>query len=93
MKADRSVLQRLTTAFEAGRTGDMPGILEHELMPVPLSISELNGTLRTGNKSILTDLLTEGIDCPEAIELHDQPTRIAIASLHEQLRIYCHIMS
>ncbi len=78
MKADRSVLQRLITAFEAGRPVDMPSILEHELMPVPLSIAELNGTLRTGNKSILADLLTEGIDCPETIELHDQSACLII---------------
>ncbi|MES9881148.1 MAG: hypothetical protein ABW185_09730, partial [Sedimenticola sp.] len=78
MKADRSVLQRLITAYEAGRPVDMPTILEHELMPVPLSLAELNGTHRTGNKSILADILTENIDCPEAIELHEDSSCIII---------------
>ncbi len=77
-KADRSVLQRLITAFEAGRPVNMPQILQHELMPVPLSIAELNGTLRTGNKSVLADLITEGIDCPETIELHDNSSCLII---------------
>ena len=44
-------------------------ILSHELMPVPLSIAELNGSIRTGNKSVLIDKLTDGINCPESIDL------------------------
>ena len=64
MKADRSILQRLITAYEAGRKVDLEKILEHELMPVPVSIAEMNGTLRSGSKSLLADVLTKDIPCP-----------------------------
>ena len=47
VKADRNLLQRLITAFEAGRVVDMPSILKHELMPVPLFLAEMDGCLRT----------------------------------------------
>jgi hypothetical protein len=63
-------MQRLITAYEAGRTVDLSSVLKHELLPVPLSVAEMNGTLRTGNKSIIADMITDGIDCPEAIELY-----------------------
>lgn len=68
LKADRNVLQRLVTAYEAGRPVDLPSVLKHELLPVPVSLAEMNGTLRTGNKSVLADRLTEDIVCPEEIE-------------------------
>lgn len=67
MKMDRSILQRLVTAYEAGRHVDITQILKHELLPVPLSLAQMNGTLRTGNKSILVDTLTDGITVPESI--------------------------
>ncbi len=47
VKADHNLLQRLITAFEAGRVVDMPSILKHELMPVPLFLAEMDGCLRT----------------------------------------------
>ena len=33
-------------------------ILNHELLPVPVSLAEMNGTLRTGNKSELAYVVT-----------------------------------
>ena len=71
LKADRNVLQRLITAYEAGREVDMTDILKHELMPVPLSLAELNGALRTGNKSSLTEVLLSGIDVSDNINYMD----------------------
>ena len=44
-------------------------MLKHELMPVPVALAEKNGTLRTGQKSVLADLITSGIHCPSEIEL------------------------
>ena len=39
-------------------------------MPVPVALAEMNGTLRTGQKSVLAaDLITSGINCPSEIEL------------------------
>ena len=69
-KADRNILQRLVTSYEAGRSVDLPAILKHELMLVPVSLTEMNGALRDGNKSMLADILTEGIVCPKNINLH-----------------------
>ena len=70
MKADRNVLRRLITSYEAGRSVDLSSVLKHELLPVPVSLAEMNGTLRTGNKSELANIVTEDIDCPETIQLH-----------------------
>ena len=70
MKADRNVLRRLITSYEAGRSVDLSSVLKHELLPVPVSLAEINGTLRTGNKSELVNIVTEYIDCPETIQLH-----------------------
>ena len=47
MKADRNVLQRLIIAYEAGRSVDLPSVLTHELLPVPLSLAEMNGLWNT----------------------------------------------
>ena len=70
MKADRNVLRRLITSYEAGRSVDLSSVLKHELLPVPVSLAEMNGTLRTGNKSELANVMTEDINCPETIQLH-----------------------
>ncbi|KAJ8868589.1 hypothetical protein PR048_030127 [Dryococelus australis] len=78
LKADRNVLQCLITAYEAGRPVGMPNVLKHERLPVPLSLMEMNGTLCTGNKYILTDLITEGISCPETIQLHETSSCLII---------------
>ena len=40
-------------------------------MSVPVSLVEMNGALRDGNKSLLAGILTEGIDCPKIIDLHE----------------------
>ncbi len=61
LNADRSILYRLVTAYEAGRDVNLSAILQHELMPVPVSLAEMNRTMRTGNKSILVDVLTENV--------------------------------
>jgi hypothetical protein len=71
LKADRNILRRLITAYEASRPVDLPSILRHELLPVPISLAEMNGNLRSGNKAVLAEVITEGIDCPEVIKLHD----------------------
>ena len=70
MKADRNVLRRLITSYEAGRSVDLSSVLKHELLPVPVSLAEMNGTLRTGNNSELANVVTEDMDCPETIQLH-----------------------
>ena len=44
--------------------------MKHELLPVHVSLAEMNGTLRPGNKSELANVVTEDIDCPATIQLH-----------------------
>ncbi|MES9880098.1 MAG: hypothetical protein ABW185_04375 [Sedimenticola sp.] len=77
MKVDRNILQRLITAYQAGRKVDLDEILQHELMPVPVAIASTNGSLRTGNKSVLADVMTKNVTCPPDIEI-DQPSCIVI---------------
>lgn len=72
LKADRSVLQRLITAYESGRPVNLPNVLQHELMPVPLSLSQLDGSLRSGAKSVLQDVLITGVVCPVSVQPHGQ---------------------
>ena len=63
-KAERNILQRIITAFDAGRQIDLKTILSHELLNVPVSLTDNNGFLRSGNKSILTQALCAGIHLP-----------------------------
>ena len=46
LKADRTILQRLVTAFQAGRKVDLQHVLQHELMNIPISIANCDGSLR-----------------------------------------------
>ena len=78
MKADRNVLRRLITSYDEGRSVDLSSVLKHELLPVPVSLAEMNGTLRTGNKSELANVVTEDIDCPETIQLHAKSSFLII---------------
>ncbi len=55
---------------KADMKADRNIIPNHEILPVPVSLAEMNGTLRTGNKSELANVGTEDIDCPETIQLH-----------------------
>ena len=72
LKADQRFLQRLVTTYAAGRSVDLDNILNHELLPVPISLAEMNGTLRTGNKALLGDILTSGIECPSSINIDNK---------------------
>ena len=54
---DRNLLQRLIAAYEAGREVNLHTILKHEFMPFPVAIAEMNGSLRAGSKSLLSDAL------------------------------------
>ena len=62
-KDDRTILQRIIITYEAGRNVHLLEILECELLPVPLSLTEMDGSLRTGQKSILMDELCTQVHC------------------------------
>jgi hypothetical protein len=51
-------------------------ILKHELMPVPIAIAETNGSLRSGNKSLLLDILLKNVDTNGVIDFNDRSALI-----------------
>ena len=57
VKADRVLFQRLLIAREAGRDVDLRRLTSGELSPVPLSLADPAGNLRSGNKSALAAIL------------------------------------
>ena len=78
MKADRNILVRFITAYQSGHQVDLAKILLHELFSVPLSLVEINGSLRTGNKSILMEKLAERLECPLTIDLFGKSSCMVI---------------
>ena len=69
IKADRNILQGLVTVYRSGRPVNLDKILKHELLPVPVALSSLNGTLKPGNKSILADILSCSISTPPQVAI------------------------
>ena len=53
IKVDRNVMKRLITAYKAGRDVNLEEVLQHELMPVPVAIAELNGKQSQFRKCII----------------------------------------
>jgi len=51
LRADQNVLQYLIIAYETGLKVDLHSVLKYVLMPVPVTLAEMNGSLRTGQKS------------------------------------------
>ena len=68
-KADRTVLQQLVIAFQAGRKVDLHHVLQHELMNIPIGIANCDGSLRTGSKDILADVITRDGVCPAEVKV------------------------
>ena len=68
-KADRTILQRFVTAFQADRKIDLHHVLQHELMNTPISIANCDGSLRTGSKAILADVITRDRVCPAEVKV------------------------
>ena len=48
------------------------------MMPVPLALAELNGLLKSGDKTILQTRLLKNIDCPDSINLHGKSSCLII---------------
>ena len=62
IKVDRNILQRLITAYRAGRDVNLENILQHELMTIPLSLATTDGSLHSTNKSVLANILTQQVE-------------------------------
>ena len=78
VKADRKHLQRLLNAVTAGRTVEMGSILKHELSPVPLSLAKHGGDMNSTQKSVLINVLADGIPIPSAIPEANMKTCVKI---------------
>ena len=77
-KTDQKFLQRLVAAYASGCAVSLDNVLNHELLPVPISLTEMNKNLRTGNKAMLCEILTTDIACPATIDLEGQPSCLVI---------------
>ena len=77
-KMDRQVMQRLIAAYEAGRSVDLSNVLKYKLVPVPLSLTEMDGSLRTGNKAVLMNLLTKNIQERQELQVDRSSTQLII---------------
>ena len=76
IKVDSNIQQRFITAYTAGRQGNLGNVLTHELMPVPVSLAEMDGSLCVGNKSSLIDVLIQNVSTPSEIEIKAPSTLI-----------------
>lgn len=76
VKADRTILQRLLTAYKAGRKVNLEQILKHELMIVPLALASTTGSLHSTNKSILMGILTKNVPVHSNINIASPSTLI-----------------
>lgn len=63
IKVDRSILQRLITAYRAGRKVNLENILQHEL-PIPLYLTTTNGCLSSTHKTMMVNILTKQVQTP-----------------------------
>lgn len=62
---------------------DLDELLKHELLPVPVALSEMNGTLRTGSKAVLWHAITAGISYPSSLSSIDvKNTSLSTDSKH-----------
>ncbi len=78
MNTHRRFMQRLIIAYEAGRKVDLGSIFKHELLPVPFTLTEINGTLNNGSKDVLIHEVTAQIDILEEIEMARPSSQIII---------------
>ena len=76
IKVDRNIQPRLITAYRAGRQVNLGNVLKHELIPVPVSLAEMDDSLRVGNKPSLIDVLIQNVSTPSEIEIKAPSTLI-----------------
>ena len=62
IKVNRAILQRLITAYRAGRHVNLENILQHELMTIQLSLATTYGSLHSTNMYVLANILTQQVE-------------------------------
>ena len=78
IKADRTLLQRLFVASQAGRHVSMEEILKHKLSPLPLSLTKINGEMHSAAKSELATLVTKEIGIEPKTKLSNSEERTCV---------------
>lgn len=78
LQADRNILQRVVIAYKAGREVDLGQILKHELLPVPISIADTSGSLKSGNKSVLQNEILKNVEVGERIQHESDSSALII---------------
>lgn len=63
IKSDANFLQRIIVSYKAGRSIDLPSILKHELHIFPLGLTELDGSLRSGDQLSFMNLFLKNVHC------------------------------
>jgi len=67
MRIGRNILQWLIACYKAGREVDLASVIQHERMPIPISLAETNGALRFGSKALITEWVIA--DVPPSIDI------------------------
>ena len=68
----------MITAYNFGQKVDLTEILRSEMMPVPLALAKLDGSLNSGDKALLQKRLVGNVDCPEIINLNGKSSCLVI---------------
>ena len=69
IKVDRNIFRGLITAYRAGCEVNLDRIPQHKLMSDTLSLDTTSGILHSANKSLLDDVLTQGVTTPTTVSL------------------------
>ena len=56
----------------------MEAILKHELMPVPVSIAETSGSLKSGTKAVILEDILKDIDVRKRVEFENVSSALII---------------
>jgi len=78
IKADRNLFQRLLVSKEAGREVDLKEILSYELSPVPLSLADTSGAIRSTNKAALGNILQKSTTVEKQLPITNLKTCVII---------------
>lgn len=78
VKADRNLFQRLLVSKQAGREVDLKEILSHELSPVPLSLADTSGAIRSTNKAALGNILQTSTTVEKQLPIANLKTCVII---------------
>ena len=74
---DRNIIQRLISAYRAGREVNLENVIRHSLMTVPLYLVTTSSGLHSTNKAVLANILTQHVQTHATVIL-DEPSCLLI---------------